>query len=88
MLNFKIVPKGFTVLEAINIIDVVLGKLQSKLFVQGIYTTDYPKHIGVTLVGKNLEVTKKVGNQITHRNPHSPLYNGNKWNHHFALSPW
>ena len=61
MPNFKIVPKGFTILKAINVVDVVSSKLQSELFVQGIYTTNYPKHVRGTLVEENLKVMKKVG---------------------------
>lgn len=42
VLNLKVKPKGFTVLKTIYVVDVMLGKLQSELYVKGVYTTDDP----------------------------------------------
>ena len=46
VLNLKVKPEGFTVLETIDIVDVMLGKFQPKLLVKGIYITHNPKYIG------------------------------------------
>lgn len=56
MPNLKVKPRGLTVLETIDIVDVMLSKLQSKPLIKGIYTTHNPKYIGGTLVGTNLKV--------------------------------
>ena len=65
-------------MKAINIVDVVLGKFQSEPLIEGVYTTNDPKDIRNTLVKTNLKVAQEVGKEVTHRDPHSPLYNGVK----------
>ena len=37
------------------------------------------------LIGTNLKVAKKIGEQVTHRIPNSPFYNDNEWDYHFAF---
>ena len=56
MLNLKVKPKGFTILKTIDEVDVVLGKLQSKPFIKGVYTTNDPKYVRSTLVRIDLKV--------------------------------
>ena len=72
-------------MKTINIVDIVLVKLQSELLVKGIYTTDNLKYTGGTLVRTNLKVAHKIGEQVTHRNPNSSFYNSNEWDYHSAL---
>ena len=55
MPNLKVKLEGFTILKTINIVDIVLGKLQSELLVKGIYTTNNPKYIGGALVRQTLK---------------------------------
>ena len=55
LLDLKVKPRGFTILKTINIVDIVLGKLQSELLVKGIYTTNNPKYIGGALVRQTLK---------------------------------
>lgn len=52
----KVKLGDFTILKTIDEVDVVLGKLQSEPPIKGVYTTNYPKYIKSTLVGKDLKV--------------------------------
>ena len=50
MSDLKVISRGFTILEAINVVDFVLGKPQSELLIKGVYATNDPKDIRSTLV--------------------------------------
>ena len=54
MSDLKVISRSFTILEAINVVDVVLSKPQSELLIKGVYATNDPKDIRSTLVGIDL----------------------------------
>ena len=58
-------------METIHIINIMLGKVQSKPSVEGIYTSNDLEDVKGTLIGTNLKMTKKIGEEVTHRNPNS-----------------
>ena len=54
MSDLKVISRGFTILEAINVVDFVLGKPQFELLIKGVYANNDPKDIRSTLVGIDL----------------------------------
>lgn len=43
-------------MKTIDVVDVMLSKLQSELFVKGVYTTNNPKYVWGMLIKTNLKV--------------------------------
>ena len=76
--DFKVVPRGLTILETIHIVDIMLGKVQSELFVKGVYITIDPKEVKGTLIETDLKMTKKIGKEVTHGNLNSFFYHSNE----------
>ena len=77
----KLITRGLTILETIHIVNIMLGRVQSKPFVEGIYTISDPKDVRGTLIGTDLKMTKKIDEEVTHRNPNSS-YHGNESKHY------
>ena len=72
-------------METIHIVNIMLGKVQSKPSVEGIYTTNDPKDVRGTLIRTNLKMMKKIGEEVTHRNPNSSFYHGNERKHYLIF---
>ena len=86
VLDLKVKPRSLTILETIDVVDVMLGHFLSELFVKSVYITNDPKDIRGTLVGTDLEMAQEVSKKVTHGDPTPPpLYNGHESNYHFAF---
>ena len=82
MAYLKLITRGLTILETIHIISCSV-RFNLSLLLRD--TTNDPKDVRGTLIRTNLKMMKKIGEEVTHRNPNSSFYHGNERKHYLIF---